>query len=78
MKTTDKLSKEQLIYLAKHCGAADAGIVSINNPAIANEKDEILKNFPFAKTLISFVVKMNPVTVRVPARAIANCNFQVI
>ena len=77
MKTTQQLSKDQLIELAKHCGAADAGIVSINNPAIANQKEEILKNFPFAKTLISYVVKMNPDSIRAPARSIANRNFHL-
>ena len=34
MKTTEQLSKDQLIDLAKHCGSADAGVVSINNPAV--------------------------------------------
>lgn len=77
MKITEKLSKEQLIDLAKHCGAADAGIVSIDNPTIADQKNEILKNFPFTKTLISFVVKMNPDSVRAPSRSIANRNFHL-
>ncbi len=72
-----RLTKDQIIAITKSCGAADAGLVSINNPSIADQKDEILKNFPFAKTLISFVVKMNPDSVRAPSRSIANRNFHL-
>ena len=77
MSSNGQLTKEKLIDLAKSCGAADVGIVSINNPLISDQKRQILTNFPFAKSLISFVVKMNPDSVRSPSRSIANRNFHL-
>ena len=71
------LTKEGIRQLAIKIGAADAGVVSIDNPDLAEEKTKILENFPYAKTLISFVVKMSRENVRTPARSVANRDFHL-
>jgi len=71
------LTKEGIRQLTMKLGAADAGVVSIDNPDLAEEKKKILENFPYAKTLISFVVKMNQENVRTPARSVANRDFHL-
>ena len=71
------LTKDGIRELAMRLGAADAGVVSIDDPEIEAEKINILKTFPFPKTLISFVVKMNRENVRSPARSVANRDFHL-
>lgn len=72
-----ELSKEELRQLTIKIGAADAGVVSIDDPDLAEEKTKILENFPYAKTLISYVVKMNRENIRTPARSVANRDFHL-
>lgn len=56
-------------------GADDVGFVSMGDPAIDDQRADILAAFPFARTLISFVVKMNRENIRSPARSLANLEF---
>ena len=56
-------------------GADDVGFVEIDRPEIADQKDEILAVFPKAKSLISFVCKLNREPIRTPARSISNIEF---
>ncbi|WP_253203675.1 SCP2 sterol-binding domain-containing protein [Methylosinus sp. KRF6] len=65
----------RLREMALAAGADDVGFVSIDDPAIAFERAEILAAFPFAKTLVSFVMKMNRENIRSPARSSANVEF---
>ena len=44
-----------LRQLCLDCGADDAGLVEISRPALDNQRDDILRYFPPAKTLLSFV-----------------------
>lgn len=64
-----------LRQLARTAGADDAGLVSIDHPDLAGERADILRAFPFTRTLISFVVRMNRENIRTPARSIANVEF---
>src|SRR5258708_18295525 len=57
------------------CGADDAGLVEISRPALDNQRDDILRYFPHAKTLLSFVCRMNKEPIRSPARSASNLEF---
>jgi len=56
-------------------GADDCGFVEVDRPALAAEKESLATNFPQAKTLVSFVVRMNRTSIRTPARSVANTEF---
>src|SRR5262244_3623250 len=45
--------------LAMDGGADDAGVVEITRPALDAQRDEILRNYPWTKSLLSFVVRMD-------------------
>jgi hypothetical protein len=44
--------------LALDCGADDAGLVEITRPGLDSQRDEILRNYPRTKSLLSFVLRM--------------------
>ena len=54
---------------------ADAGLVEIARPGLAPQRDEILRNYPWTKTLLSFVVRMAREPVRGAPRSVANLEF---
>src|SRR3974390_3097538 len=65
-------------WLRKGCleaGADDVGFVEVSRPEIADQKVDIFWLLPKAKTLISFVVRMNRENIRTPARSVANLEF---
>src|SRR5437588_7308495 len=64
-----------LRQLCLDCGADDAGLVEISRPALDNQRDDILRVFPPAKTLLSFVCRMNREPIRSSARSVANLEF---
>src|ERR1700722_7978570 len=64
-----------LRQLCLDCGADDAGLVEISRPALDNQRGDILRVFPAAKTLLSFVCRMNREPIRSPARSVANLEF---
>src|SRR5262249_58746914 len=61
--------------LCLDCGADDAGLVEINRPALDDQRADILRTFPHAKTLLSFVCRMNRGPIRSPARSASNLEF---
>ncbi|MGM7683311.1 SCP2 sterol-binding domain-containing protein [Cytobacillus sp. Hm23] len=69
------LDLDWLKNLAIRCGADDVGIVSVDSPDLLEQKSEILELLHDAKTLISFVCKVNREPVRSPSRSIANTEF---
>ncbi len=71
----DSMILEELKKIALECGADDAGVISVYNDKISPDREQILKGFPYAKSLISFVIKVNPNPVRTPTRSIANMEF---
>ena len=60
----------ELRDLARECGAADVGLVEISRAGLDQQREEILRHYPWTKTLLSFVVRMAREPVRGPEAAI--------
>src|SRR3982751_3392019 len=74
-KTSEPLDAAWLRQLCLDAGADDVGFVEIARPALDSERPHIQRAFPHARSLISFVLRMNRDNVRNPARSIANSEF---
>ena len=61
--------------IALDAGADDVGFVEIDRPEIADQRTDILRAFPHARTLVSFVRRMNRESLRTPQRSVANVEF---
>src|SRR5947199_10773556 len=61
--------------LALDCGADDAGLVEIARQGLDPQREEILKNYPWTRSLVSFVVRMAREPVRGAPRSVANLEF---
>ena len=51
------------------------GFVSIGRPELDDQREDILRHFPWTKGLVSIVCKMNREPIRSPARSVANLEF---
>src|SRR5947208_16075767 len=71
----EPLDAAWLKQLLLDAGADDVGFVEIGRSALDDQRADILKAFPTAKTVISFVVRMNREDIRTPARSVANTEF---
>lgn len=69
------LSTEELRAIALAAGADDVGFVDLDDPDLADQRDEIVTAFPRARALISFVQRMNRDNIRSPYRSISNLEF---
>lgn len=74
-RSTSQLSAAELHQLALDCGAHDAGLVEIGRPGIEPQRAEILRNYPWTKSLLSYVVRMAREPVRGAPRSVANLEF---
>src|SRR5215471_9993292 len=70
------LDAQELRQMCLKAGADDVGFVEIERAELAKERDDILSFFPHAKSLISFVVRMNLEPIHNPARSVANVEFE--
>ena len=70
-----KLDADRLRQLCRDAGADDVGLVEISRPSLDDQREDILRSFPAAKTLLSFVCRMNREPIRSPARSVANLEF---
>jgi ferredoxin len=70
-----KLDAAWLKQLAMDFGADDAGLVEINDPALDDQRADILKFYPRTKALLAIVCRMNREPIRNPARSVANLEF---
>jgi ferredoxin-NADP reductase/Fe-S-cluster-containing hydrogenase component 2 len=61
--------------LARDCGADDAGLVEIARPGLGSQREEILRNYPWTRSLLSLVVRMAREPVRGAPRSVANLEF---
>ena len=61
--------------LALDCGADDAGLVELARPGLDSQRDEIRRNYPWTKSLLSIVVRMAREPVRGAPRSVANLEF---
>lgn len=73
-----KFSAADLKQMCRECGADDVGIVEIDRLALASEKQGILSLFPWAKSLVSFVGRINRENLRSPARSIASLELHQV
>src|SRR5437660_9693800 len=64
-----------LKQLCRDAGADDVGLVEIGRPALDDQREDILRFFPGATTLIAFVCRMNREPIRSTARSVANLEF---
>jgi Fe-S-cluster-containing hydrogenase component 2 len=71
----NRLTAATLKQMALEAGADDVGLVEIGRPALDDQRADILKAFPPAKTLLTFVVRMNREPIHSPARSVANLEF---
>jgi Fe-S-cluster-containing hydrogenase component 2 len=69
------LDASMLRQLALDQGADDAGLVEINRPALEPQRQEIRRNYPWTRSLLSFVVRMARESVRGAPRSVANLEF---
>src|SRR3954447_15877590 len=74
-KISQPLDAAWLRKLCLDAGADDVGFLEIDRPGLASERPHIQRAFPHARSLISFVLRMNRDTVRSPARSVANSEF---
>jgi epoxyqueuosine reductase QueG len=65
----------ELRALCLEAGADDVGFVGIDRREVADQRGEVLAALPGARTLIAYVVRMNPSSIRAPARSLANLEF---
>src|SRR4029450_10197454 len=70
------LDARELRQLCLELGADDGGFVEGDRPELASERNDILSFFPHAKSLISFVVRLNREPIHNPARSVANVEFE--
>ena len=73
--TPGKVEASELRKLALDHGAHDTGLVEIARRALDPQRDEILRNYPWTKTLLSYVVRMAREPVRGAPRSVANLEF---
>ena len=71
----EKLDSAWLKQLALDHGADDAGLVSIGDPGLDDQRSDILKFYPKTKALLAIVCRMNREPIRNPARSVANLEF---
>lgn len=59
-------------------GADDVGFVEINRTELDGQREDILKIFPWTRSLISFVGRINRENLRSPARSIASLELHQV
>ena len=69
------LTEAEVLQLCRDCGADDVALLSVDDPSIAPQLSEIVRIFPEARTVVSFVCQMNREPVRATVRSIANQEF---
>jgi len=72
---TRTIDADWLRSLALEAGAADAGIVEVSRAGLDDQRDDLLSFFPWAQTLLSYVVRTNREPLRSTARSLSNMEF---
>src|SRR4029079_12542165 len=73
--SSQALDAAELRQLALECGADDAGLVEVSRPGLDPQRDELLRSFPWTKTLVLFSVRRAREPVRGAPRSVANLEF---
>ena len=69
------ITADLLRSLALQSGADDAGVVAVGRAELDSQRDDLLSFYPWAKTLLSFVCRMNREPIRALPRSVANNEF---
>ena len=72
---TEKLDSDRLKRLVLDAGADDTGLIGIDHPGIADQRQDILDIFPRAKSLISIMCRLNRDNIRTVSQAISDLEF---
>lgn len=72
------LDEAWLRELCLECGADDVGFVSLERPELDDQRADIIRAFPHARSLAVFVCRMNREPVRSVARSLANVEFHEV
>jgi Fe-S-cluster-containing hydrogenase component 2 len=70
-----RFDADRLRQMCLDAGADDVGFVALDRPELDDQRAEILTLYPWAKSLISVVCRMNQEPIRSPARSVANLEF---
>lgn len=73
-----RLSASDLRTMCIEAGADDVGFVEITHPLLADQKTAVLNVFPWTRTLVSFVGRINRENLRSPARSIASLELHQV
>jgi len=76
--TALKLSARDLREMCLELAVDDVGFVEITRPSLADQKADILNIFPWTRTLVSFVGRINRENLRSPARSIASLELHQV
>lgn len=71
-----ELDADHLRNLALESGADDIGLVEIDRPALAGQREDFLKIFPEARSILSIVCRLNPENVRSVSRSSSDLDFK--
>ena len=71
----EKLDSDWLKRLVLNAGADDIGLIGIDHPGIADQRQDILEVFPRTKSLISIMCRLNRDNIRSVSRAISDLEF---
>lgn len=74
-KAADILDAEWLKQQLLEAGADDVGLVDINSHDLSDYRADILEIFSDAKTLVSFVSRLNPENIRCTSQAVRDLEF---
>src|ERR1700733_3119653 len=69
------MDAQEVRRLCLDAGADDVGFVLIARPELDDQRADILQVYPWTKSLISIVCKMNREPIRSTARSVANLEF---
>lgn len=69
------MTRQRLKAIVLEAGADDVGVVEVDHPSLQGEKEAILDAFPRAKTLVSFIIRMNPPQVQSSDRSLIDGEF---
>ena len=73
-----KLSHSEIRRICFEFGADDIGFVEIGRPELDDQRDAVLKMFPWTKSLVSFVGRLNRENLRSPARSISSLELNKV
>lgn len=76
--STTKVESTRLHEICLEAGADDVGFVEVGRPEVRQDREDLLRVMPGARSLISFVVRMNREPLRTPARSISNLEFHQV